>query len=67
MSAFGFDFDQGDVIHVKRDSRMHSWMLAVGGHWVPLPWKDTADAVSVVLWIKEQTGSRIPVSIELES
>lgn len=65
MNAFGFDFDHSDIIRVKRDSLMHSWMVSAGGHWMPLPWKDTADAVCVVLWIKEPTGSAMPVSIEL--
>src|SRR6516165_2644623 len=38
-----FCFDDHDVIRVKRDWLTHSWAVAVGGHWVPLPWKDTAD------------------------
>ena len=39
--------------------------MAVGSHWVPLPWKETADAVSVVLWVKEQTNGIIAVKVEL--
>src|SRR6266851_5044760 len=45
-----------EVIRVKRDSIIHSWAMAVGDHWMPLPWKETADAVSVVLWVKEQSS-----------
>ena len=58
-------FEQQEVIRVKRDSLTHSWTVAVGGHWVPLPWKDTADAVRVVLWIKERAGRAVAVSVEL--
>jgi hypothetical protein len=39
--------------------------MAVGDHWVPLPWKETADAVSVVLWVKEQTNRTARVQVEL--
>jgi hypothetical protein len=37
MNVFGLDFDHRDVIRIKRDSLlMHSWTVAVGGHWVLL-------------------------------
>ncbi|MBV8356334.1 MAG: hypothetical protein JO189_00145 [Deltaproteobacteria bacterium] len=55
----------GEVIRLKRDSLRHCWTMAVGSHWVPLPWKETADAVSVVLWVKEQTNGIIAVKVEL--
>src|SRR6266851_1787475 len=53
MNAFSFNFSHGEVIRVRRDSIMRSWALAVDDHWVPLPWKETADAVCVMLWVKE--------------
>ena len=49
MNGLSYDFNHGEVIHVKRDSIIHMWAVAVGDHWVQLPWKETADAVSVVL------------------
>jgi hypothetical protein len=58
-------FEREQAIRIKRDSCAHSWAMAVGGHWVPLPWKDTADAVSVVLWIKERMGRVVAVHVEL--
>jgi hypothetical protein len=57
--------DGDEVIRIKRDSLANSWAMAVGGHWVPLPWKDTADAVRVVLWIKERMGRVVAVHVEL--
>jgi hypothetical protein len=57
--------DGDEEIRIKRDSLAHSWVMAVGGHWVPLPWKDTADAVRVVLWIKERMGRAVAVHVEL--
>ena len=64
MNAFVV-FDGEELIRIKRDRLTHSWAMAVGGHWVPLPWKDTADAVSVVLWIKERAGGAVRVNVEL--
>jgi hypothetical protein len=58
-------FDGNETIRIKRDWLAHSWAMVVGGHWVSLPWKDTAYAVSVVLWIKEHAGGAVAVSIEL--
>jgi hypothetical protein len=65
MNVISFDGDRAEVIHVRRDSLIHSWAMAVGDHWVPLPWKETADAVSVVLWVKEQTDGAARVQVEL--
>jgi hypothetical protein len=65
MNVIRFDGDRAEVIHVRRDSLIHSWAMAVGDHWVPLPWKETADAVSVVLWVKEQTDGAARVQVEL--
>jgi len=34
----GVNFDCGrEVIRVKRDSIIHSWVMAVAIHWMPLP------------------------------
>jgi hypothetical protein len=65
MNGLSYDFNHGEVIRVKRDSIIHMWAVAVGDHWVQLPWKETADAFSVVLWIKEQTDGAAQVQVEL--
>jgi hypothetical protein len=41
---------------------MHAWALAVADHWVP--WKETADAVSVMLWVKEHSDGTAQVRVE---
>ncbi len=64
MNNVNFDCDPAEVIRVKRDSIMHSWAIAVGDHWVALPWKETADAVSVMLWIKEHSDGTAQVRVE---
>ena len=64
MNAFSFNFSHGEVIRVRRDSIMHSWALAVGDHWVRLPWKETADAVCVMLWLKEHSDGTAQVRVE---
>ncbi len=64
MNAFSFDFKHGEVVHVRRDSIMHSWVLAVGDHWERLPWKETADAVCVMLWVKEHSDGTAQVRVE---
>ena len=65
MNSVNVDSDPAEVVHVKRDWTMHSWAMAVGDHWVALPWKETADAVSVVLWVKERSGGAVRVHVEL--
>jgi hypothetical protein len=64
MNSIIFDCYRAEVIHVRRDATIHSWAMAVADLWVPLPWKETADAVSVVLWVKEQTGGVAQVQVE---
>jgi hypothetical protein len=65
MDPISYDLDRSGVIRIKRDSLKHCWTMAVGSHWVSLPWTETTDAVSVVLWVKERTGGTAPVSVEL--
>jgi len=65
MNGVNFDCNPAEVIRVKRDSIMHSWAIAVGDHWVALPWKETADAVRVVLWVKERTEGTMRIHVEL--
>jgi len=65
MNGVNFDCNPAEVIRVERDSIMHSWAIAVGDHWVALPWKETADAVSVVLWVKERTEGTMQEHVEL--
>jgi hypothetical protein len=65
MNGINVGCNPAQVIRVKRDWIMHSWAMAVGDHWIPLPWKETADAVSVVLWVKERSGGAVQVHVEL--
>ena len=64
MNAFSFNFSHGEVIRVRRDSITQLGALAIGDHWVPLPWKETADAVSVMLWVKEHSDGTAQVRVE---
>ena len=64
MNSITFDCYRAEVIHVRRDATLHSWAMAVRDRWLPLPWKETADAVSVVLWIKEQTDGVTQVQVQ---
>jgi hypothetical protein len=65
MNGINVGCNPAQVIRVKRDWIMHSWAMAVGDHWMPLPWKETADAVSVVLWVKERTDGAVQVQVAL--
>jgi hypothetical protein len=65
MDPISHDFERSGAIRIKRDSLKHCWAMAIGSHWVPLPWVETADAVSVVLWVKERTDGTAPISVEL--
>jgi hypothetical protein len=65
MNGINVGCNPAQVIRVKRDWIMHSWAMAVGDHWMPLPWKETADAVSVVLWVKERSDGAVQVHVEL--
>jgi hypothetical protein len=65
MNGVNFDCNPDEIIRVKRDSIMSSWAIAVGDHWVALPWKETGAAVSVVLWVKERTDGAVQVHVEL--
>jgi hypothetical protein len=64
MNGINVDCNPAKVVRVKRNWVMHSWAMAVGDRWVALPWKETADAVSVVLWVKERTDGAVQVRVE---
>jgi hypothetical protein len=59
------DIANAEAVRLKRDSLKHVWTMAVGAHWIALPWADTADAVTVVTWIKGRTDGRVKISIDL--
>ena len=65
MNGVNVDCNPAEVIRVKRDWIMHSWAMAVGDRWEALPWKETADAVSVVLWLKERSHGALQIHVEL--
>jgi hypothetical protein len=60
-------FDRDAVIRIKYDWHTHSWTAVVSRSRVLLPWMDTADAVSAVLWFKKRTSCAVPVKIESSS
>jgi hypothetical protein len=53
-----------EVIRLKRDETAHAWAMAVADQWKALPWADTADAVSVVMWLKSKFGGTTRVLFE---
>ncbi len=53
-----------EVIRIKRDETAHAWSMAVADQWKALPWADTADAVSVVMWLKSKFGGTTRVLFE---
>ena len=59
-----FNLEPSDVIRLKRDEAVHAWTMAIADQWKPLPWADTADAVSVVMWLKSRFGGTTRVRFE---
>ena len=57
--------DRGELIRIKRDPALHAWAIEIGGRWKALPWAETADAVCVVFWVKEQMGWAVRVKVDL--
>jgi hypothetical protein len=57
--------DTKDTITITRDSYSHAWSIVQGSHNIPTPWRDTADAVSVVTWIKAKMGGQVKVHVQL--
>ncbi len=59
------NIDAANRIQLKRNPDLHAWTMSVAGEWRTLPWADTADAVSVVVWVKSQMTIAGQVHIEL--
>ena len=57
--------DLGETIRIKRDPALHAWAIEIGGAWKALPWVETADAVCVTFWVKEQMGWTVHLKVEL--
>lgn len=53
-----------DVIRLKRDEAAKAWTMAIAEKWTVLPWADTADAVSVVMWLKSRFGGTTRILFE---
>jgi hypothetical protein len=52
-----------DVL-IRRNSLVHRWVIVAGSHELPTPWVDSADAVSVITWIKTRANGRVVVRVE---
>lgn len=65
MSQLNIQAPESETIQLKRDEVVHAWTMSVAGEWKTLPWADTADAVSVVMWVKSQMTRPGRVHIEL--
>ncbi len=60
-----FNLEPSDIIRLKRDETVHAWTMAtISDQWKTLPWADTADAVSVVMWLKSRFGGTTRVRFE---
>lgn len=54
-----------DTITITRDNQSHTWSIVQGSHNIPTPWRDTADAVAVVTWLKTKMGGTAKVQVRL--
>jgi hypothetical protein len=52
-------------VSIKRDTLAHRWVILQGTHKSETPWADSADAVSVVTWIKTKAGGPVRIRIQL--
>lgn len=52
-------------VSIKRDTLAHRWVILQGTHKSETPWSDSADAVSVVTWIKAKAGGPVNIRIQL--
>jgi hypothetical protein len=50
---------------IRRDTLAHRWVILQGTHKSETPWSDSADAVSVVTWIKAKEGGPVHIRIQL--
>jgi hypothetical protein len=50
---------------IRRDTLAHRWVILQGTHKSETPWSDSADAVSVVTWIKAKAGGPVHIRIQL--
>ncbi len=53
-----------DVL-IRRNALVRRWVIVAGSHESPTPWTDSADAVSVVLWIKARANGSVKVRVEV--
>jgi hypothetical protein len=52
-------------VSIRRDTLAHRWVILQGTHKSETPWSDSADAVSVVAWIKTKAGGPVNIRIQL--
>ena len=52
-------------VFIRRDTLAHRWVILQGAHKSETPWSDSADAISVVTWIKTRAGGPVNIRIQL--
>ena len=52
-------------VSIRRDTLERRWVILQGTHKSETPWSDSADAVSVVTWIKTKAGGPVNIRIQL--
>ncbi len=56
--------EQPPEVAIKRDLPSHRWAIVLGSHLKLTPWEDTADAVSVIMWIKTNANGAVNLRVE---
>ena len=59
------DNDSPVEVVISRSATRHCWVVLMGGHPVPLPWADSADAGMVASWVKANASGKVKVQIRL--
>jgi hypothetical protein len=57
--------EKAPEVSIRRDTLAHRWVIMQGTHKSETPWADSADAVSVVTWIKTKAGGPVNIRIQL--
>jgi hypothetical protein len=51
------------VVTIRRG--LTNWVIVEGSHEIKTPWRESADAISVVTWVKTNTGGKTKVRVEV--
>jgi hypothetical protein len=49
---------------IRRNPLVHRWVIVAGSRELQTPWVDSADAVSVITWIKTGANGCVLVRVE---